>query len=834
MALLLNRGSNTIQFMLRNYFLIARRNLLKNPVFSFINVIGLSLGMAAFILIFQYISFEKSVNGFHSNLPNLYRILFEVSFQGETHTWESVPPALGPLAKDQFAEVNKYCRVIAGSGNGVVTFEKENKQEPKSFREEKIVYADGNFFQVFSFGQQIGNANGIELPNTVAISKASALKYFEQENPIGKVLTLNNQFGKTLYTVTSVYADFPANSDLQYDMVFSLQTLANPANLNGNSWASLESLDTQFIETYLLLNNTADYRSFESKLNEVKKKLRSEAEEIIRLQPMTSMHLPSSLSDYYRTSGNLKFIYILQGIAVLILVIAWFNYINLSTASAMKRAKEVGIRKVNGATKAQLIRQFLGESLLMNLGAFMIALAIVNIIQKMYNELIEKNLSLSLLTENQFWLVGLLLLVVGSLGSGAYTSFALSSFKPSETLKGIFSNSDRGQLLRKSLVVFQFTISIILIASTLVLYRQLSYMQNEDLGVKVDQLVVLSGPEVIADTTIKTRTRAFRNELNQQAFVADQSMSGSVPSAWYNYSTSGFSKTNPQPGDEKISYSIMYIDERFLPLYQIKILAGKNFTIEDCSKGFVNNEKIIINERASKLLGFESSEKAVGQLIVTNNEVIADRRKYEIVAVITDYHHQSLHKAIEPLIIYPMNNAHYFTVKISTDRVQENMKQLEKLYKQYFPGNPFEFFFVDENYNKQYKAEQQYGLIFTLASLLAIFIACLGLFGLASFTVEQRIKEIGIRKVLGASVFQISKLVSKDFFILVTISIIIATPVSWYAMNQWLQGFPYRTEITWWIFGIAGLVAVIIAIATVSSQAIKAALSNPVESLRSE
>ena len=834
MALLLNRGSNTIQFMLRNYFLIARRNLLKNPVFSFINVIGLSLGMAAFILIFQYISFEKSVNGFHSNLPNLYRILFEVSFQGETHTWESVPPALGPLAKDQFAEVNKYCRVIAGSGNGVVTFEKENKQEPKSFREEKIVYADGNFFQVFSFGQQIGNANGIELPNTVAISKASALKYFEQENPIGKVLTLNNQFGKTLYTVTSVYADFPANSDLQYDMVFSLQTLANPANLNGNSWASLESLDTQFIETYLLLNNTADYRSFESKLNEVKKKLRPEAEEIIRLQPMTSMHLPSSLSDYYRTSGNLKFIYILQGIAVLILVIAWFNYINLSTASAMKRAKEVGIRKVNGATKAQLIRQFLGESLLMNLGAFMIALAIVNIIQKMYNELIEKNLSLSLLTENQFWLVGLLLLVVGSLGSGAYTSFALSSFKPSETLKGIFSNSDRGQLLRKSLVVFQFTISIILIASTLVLYRQLSYMQNEDLGVKVDQLVVLSGPEVIADTTIKTRTRAFRNELNQQAFVADQSMSGSVPSAWYNYSTSGFSKTNPQPGDEKISYSIMYIDERFLPLYQIKILAGKNFTIEDCSKGFVNNEKIIINERASKLLGFESSEKAVGQLIVTNNEVIADRRKYEIVAVITDYHHQSLHKAIEPLIIYPMNNAHYFTVKISTDRVQENMKQLEKLYKQYFPGNPFEFFFVDENYNKQYKAEQQYGLIFTLASLLAIFIACLGLFGLASFTVEQRIKEIGIRKVLGASVFQISKLVSKDFFILVTISIIIATPVSWYAMNQWLQGFPYRTEITWWIFGIAGLVAVIIAIATVSSQAIKAALSNPVESLRSE
>ncbi len=813
--------------MLRNYFLIARRNLLKNPVFSFINVIGLSLGMAAFILIFQYISFEKSVNGFHANLPNLYRILFEVSFQGETHTWESVPPALGPLAKDKFAEVKSYCRVIAASGNGIVAYTKENTQEAKSFREEKIVYADGNFFQVFSFGQQIGNVNGIELPYTVAISKSSANKYFEKENPIGKILTLNNQFGKTLYTVTSVYNDFPANSDLQYDMVFSLQTLANPTNLNGNSWASLESLDTQFIETYLLLNTTADYLSLETKLNKAKKKLKPNAEEIIRLQPMATMHLPSSLSDYYTTAGNLKFIYILQGIAILILFIAWFNYINLSTASAMKRAKEVGIRKVNGATKTQLIKQFLGESLLMNLSAFLIALAIVNMIQKMYNQLIGKDLSLSILTENRFWLVGLLLLIAGSIGSGAYSAFALSSFKPSETLKGIFSKSDRGQLLRKSLVVFQFTISIILIASTLILYRQLNYMQSKDLGVTVDKLVVLSGPEVLGDTTFKTRTRAFKNELNQQAFVADQSMSGSVPSAWYNYSTSGFTKTNPQPGDEKINYCIIFIDERFLPLYEIKILEGKNFTQEDCAKGF--NDKIIVNERASKLFGFESADKAVGQIITAEGN-----KKYEIVGVINDYHHQSVQKSIEPLIIFPRYNPHYFTVKISTDQVQVNMKQLETLYKHYFPGNPFEYFFVDENYNKQYKAEQQYGLIFTFASLLAIFIACLGLFGLATFTVEQRIKEIGIRKVLGASAFQISKLVSKDFLILVTLSIIIATPLSWYAMNQWLQGFAYRTEITWWVFGIAGIVAVLIALITVSSQAIKAAVSNPVNSLRSE
>jgi putative ABC transport system permease protein len=353
-------------------------------------------------------------------------------------------------------------------------------------------------------------------------------------------------------------------------------------------------------------------------------------------------------------------------------------------------------------------------------------------------------------------------------------------------------------------------------------------MQTKDLGVALDKLVVLSGPEIRTDTTFKSRTNAFKNDLAQQSFVADQSMSGSVPSAWYNYSSGGFTNANPQPSDEKINYSIMYIDDRYLSLYQIGILAGKNFTAEDCSRARSSNDKMIINERASKLLGFDTAEKAVGQVVSNEN------KKYEISAVIKDYHHQSLQRAIEPLIIFPMNNAHYFTVKISTANVQANMKQLEKLYKQYFPGNPFEFFFVDENYNKQYKAEQQYGLIFTVASSLAIFIACLGLFGLAAFTVEQRVKEIGIRKVLGASVPQVTALLSKDFLVLVIVSIFIATPLSWYAMDQWLQGFAYRTEITWWIFGIAGMVAVLIALITVSSQAIKAAVSNPVNSLRSE
>lgn len=814
--------------MLQNYFTTAFRNLQKNPVFTFINLVGLSLGLSAFILIFQYVNFEKSVNGFHQNLPNLYRVLFEVSFLNETNTWESVPPAIGPLAKANFGEVDSYCRVIAGSGNGIMLYEKPGQSESKSFREDRIVYADGNFFEVFSFPTILGNAAGIKQPNTVAISQSTAIKYFEKENALGKVLTLNNQFGTTLFSVTSIYEDFPSNSDLNYDMVLSLQTLANPANLNGNDWANLESMDTQFIETYLVTKSGTDYLVLENKLNDAKKRLKPDAMELIRLQPFANMHLPQSLTDYYTTFASLKFLYILQGIAILIIVIAWFNYINLSTGSAIKRAKEVGIRKVIGASKSQLVRQFLGESLLLNLCAFFIALAIINIIQPGYNQLIDKDLSLLLLIEGRFWIIGLIIILLGSLVSGAYTSFALSSFKPAETLKGVFSKSKKGQWMRTSLVVFQFSISIVLIASTLILFRQLHYLQNKDLGMKLDQLVVLSEPELRMDTTFKSRAVGFLNELQQQAFVSDYSMSGTVPGQWYNYSGNGYTRNNPQPGDEKINYEITFIDDRYFNIYQIKLLAGKAFTTADCAVRSRDNTKMIINERAASLFGFGSASQAIGQIVINENS------KYEITAVVKDYHHLSPQRVIEPVIFFPMLNSKYFTVKISTERAQSNMASLESLYKKYFPGNPFDFFFVDEKYNQQYKSEQQYGSIFTIASTLAIFIACLGLFGLATFTVEQRVKEIGVRKVLGANISQITFLISKDFVKLVFLSIILAIPISWYGMDQWLQDFAYRIDITWWIFGVAGGIALLIALVTVSSQAIKAALSNPVHSLKSE
>jgi putative ABC transport system permease protein len=823
--------------MMRNYFTTALRNLRKNPVFTTVNVVGLSLGMAAFILIFQYISFEKSVNMFHTNLPALYRVLYENTDQGKANTITDVPPALAPFAKDQFEEVKDYCRVMDGMVNGIVSYEPAGR-DILSFREEKVALADGSFFSVFSFKTLEGNPDALKETNTVAISESTAGRYFEKENAIGKVIALNNQFGKTLYTVTSVYEDFPTNSDLQYDFVFSLQTLSNPANLNGNNWARLDNFDSQFIEAFLLVRENTDYLKLETNLNTAKNKVKPEVAAVARLQPMANIHLPESLSDYYTTSGNLGFIYILEGIALLILVIAWFNYINLSTAGALKRAKEVGIRKVIGATRKQLVRQFLGESILLNLISLLTALAIVNVLQGLYNQLIRQQLSLLIFTKDWMWMAGLIVILVGSFASGGYSAFALSAFSPSQTLKGVFGKSGKGILMRKTLVVFQFTISILLIASTLILFRQLSYMQNNNQNVNLEQLLSMTEPEVGVDSTFKRRARAFVNDLSLQSFIKDYSMSGTVPGNWYNYGTTGYTRLSPIPGDEKITYSITFIDERYLHLFGIPLSAGTNFTPEMCSKKWSEIDKIIINETAARSLGFETPEKAIGEKITNAEEAKKYEgvvvQQYEVIGVVKDYHHLSLRHAIDPIFFFPRYNSNNFTVKISTDQLQSNVAELEKLYKSYFPGNPFEFFFVNEEYNKQYQSEQQYSKLFSLASGLAIFIACLGLFGLATFTVEQRKKEIGIRKVLGANVSQITNLFSKDFLQLVFISIIIATPISWYAMEQWLQDFAYRTDITWWIFAIAGSVAVLIAVITVSSQAIKAAMSNPVDSLRSE
>lgn len=808
--------------MNKTYLKIAFRNLWRNKLYSFINIFGLAMGIAAFLLILEYVSFEKSVNRFHKNEASIYRLLNEDT---KGQTWPQVEPGWAQKAKENFPEIKEYCRFEEGIGKGIVS---RDNGKGESFRENNIGYAEGNFFSFFSFNITGGSASAFNKPNVVFISQDAAVKYFAKEDPIGKPLTLYNQFGRSVFTVAGIYS-IPVNSDIRFDMLFSLETLNNPANLNGNDWAQLDNLQSQYINTFFQLNEGADHKKVEKKLIALRDQLKKDKDGVLfRLQPLANMHLPASLSDTYQTTGNLKYVYILSVIALLILTIAWFNYINLSTANSLKRANEVGVRKVVGASRWSLVLQFLGESLLMNLIGFALAFVIVQLIQPLFNNIIGKELSLAALLYNPVWMMGLALLLLGSLLSGAYTAFSLSGFNPVETLKGKLNKTTKGAMLRKSLVVVQFSISIALLLATALIYQQLNYMQNKNLGVNTEQLLVIRGPEVGKDSTYKNRRTAFWNSIAQQSFVKDYCLSGTIPGSYYNFATSGFTQPGSKKGDELDSYSFAIIDNRYFGTYQVPLKAGRNFTEEECKVDWNDNSKVILNERAVEELGFASAEEAL------RTRIQWDERALEVIGVVRNYHHTGLQRAIDPIIFYPQSNSAYFTLRLSSDKIQGDIAKLESIYKSSFANNPFEYFFADENFNKQYTTEQQYSRLFTTASVWAIIIACLGLFGLATYTVESRTKEIGVRKVLGASVLSITKLLSKDFIKLVLVAILIASPVAWFVMNNWLQDFAYRIHISGWVFVSGAIAALVVALVTVCFQAIKAAIANPVKSLRTE
>jgi putative ABC transport system permease protein len=433
-----------------------------------------------------------------------------------------------------------------------------------------------------------------------------------------------------------------------------------------------------------------------------------------------------------------------------------------------------------------------------------------------------------LMTLNQgwFWPAAILLILAGSLLSGGYVSFILSSFKPVETIRGKLDKQPRGISLRKGLVVFQFAISVIFIIATIVLYKQLSFMKTESLGMNIDQLLVIAGPTVSSDGQAE-KNYTFKNQLKTLPFVQKVAASNNVPGRGYNFSTQDITCQNPQPGDEKKSYSMFISDEKFFDTYGISFIEGKTYNEDQALSGWANAGKVIINQKAAKQLGFPAGESIVGKKIVWGKE-------YEVIGVVKDYHHLSLHQAIDPIIYLPSVSFSYFTIKTDASNMPAKISQIKEMYKSIFPGNPYDYFFADESFDQQYKKEQDLGNLFITAALIAIFIACLGLFGLAAFSAQQRIKEIGIRKVLGASVTDITGLLSKDFLVLVIIAIVIASPIAWWGMHTWLQDFAYRTNIDWWVFVVAGLTAVFIALLTVGTQAVKAAISNPVKSLRTE
>ena len=794
--------------MLRNYLKITWRNLTRNKLFFSINSLGLAVGMAACLLILLYVAYERSYDTFHPDAGRIYRVELD-SYQNGKLAFKSATsyPAIAPTLKKDYPEVEQTARLF-DANSSVVSYQNQR------FREDNYYFADSSVFNVFHLPFVKGNpATALRGPGGVVISETTARKYFGTADPMGKTLKLD----RDAYQVRGVFRDYPKNSHLELDLLFSYFTHRDAQT----NWGWYDFF------TYVKLRPGTDPQRFEAKMRDLVMRYNGKDRGVgnkdeLLLQPLRDIHLTSHLNQEAEVNGNGGAVTVLALIAFFILAIAWINYINLATARAVDRAKEVGIRKAVGAERGQLVRQFLFESLLLNLFAGVLALFLVWVSLPAFNDLTGRLLSLDFWLRNTLWLPTLGVFLVGTLLSGLYPAFVLSGFRPVAVLKGKVLNASGGLSLRQTLIVVQFAASIVLIVGTLTVYRQLRYMQDQNLGFDPNQTLVLRGAGV-RDSTYEAKANSFKQELIRAGLAEKATASAYVPGIEILW-TNGWKRLDRAEAPYNTLYNTS-IDYDFLDTYSIKLAAGRNF-----SRQFGTDRKgVLLNETAVKLLGFNSPEDALNKQLQSGDTL-------RVVGVVKDYHQQGLRTGHWPMIIRLIpDNASFFSLKLkASDDLEAKLSGIKTRYDEFFPGNSFDYFFLDTFFNEQYKAERQFGKVCGIFAGLAIFIACLGLFALATFMAEQRTKEIGIRKVLGASVPGLVGLLSKDFLKLVVIAIAVATPLAWYAMNRWLADFAYRTDVPWWSFVMAGLLAVGIALLTVSFQAVKAALMNPVESLRSE
>jgi putative ABC transport system permease protein len=807
--------------MLKNYFKIALRNLWRNPAFSTINISGLAIGMATCLIILLFVRDEMSYDRYNDKADRIVRVVFRASIQGEKIKEANVMPPVAQTLHKEYPEVQEATRLQL-AGSPVVQY------GDKAF-EEYIGVADSNFFRVFTLPFVRGDAaTALLQPEDMVISAAIARKYFGNEDPMGKQLTIKS-WNKT-YTVTGVIDKVPANSHFHFEIFLSM---TGAPDARSQSWM------TSGFYTYLLLPAGYDYKKLEAKLpGTVKKYLgpqmnqalgmgfdefRKKGNEIgLFLQPLTDIHLHSDMTPMteIEPGGDSKYVYISMAIALFMLVIACINFMNLSTAGASKRAREVGVRKVLGSMRAELIRQFLLESIFLATMALLIALALVQLALPAFNKLAGKELVLPLLS-NPWLFPGLLLfgLVIGLL-AGSYPAFFLSSFKPVSVLKGKLDSGRRSVGLRSGLVVFQFFISITLIVSATVVYKQLQFIQHKKLGYDRDQVLVLPQTWKLGKDQGAFRQALLRNPAVIRISNSDYLPAG--PTSANNYLVC------PDGHTDDLEKALRYeVDEQYIPTLGIEMSAGRNF-----SKDFpTDSTAIILNETAMRTFGWQKDPLAH---TLTNSDNQGKRSVYHVIGVVKDFHFKSLHERISPLVMTLRGNSGTTIVKVNAKDIPVLLTSVQKQWASFHSGAPFVYAFLDERFNQTYQAEQKTGRILGIFAGLTIFVACLGLFGLATFTAEQRTKEIGIRKVLGANVSGIVSLLSKDFLKLVFIAFLIASPAAWLIMNKWLQDFAYRIPIDGWIFVWAAILALAITLVTISFQAIRAALANPVDSLRSE
>jgi putative ABC transport system permease protein len=800
--------------MFKSYLKIAWRNFRNQRFFSLINLLGLSVGMAACMVIGLYVTFEKSYDKFHTDADRIYRVELDGYQEGKL-AWRSATsyPAIAPTMKKDYPEVEDFTRLY-DANNGVVSF------GDRHFRETNFFYADSNALSFFKIGLLKGDPKtALVGTKKVVLSESTARKYFGAADPMNQMVKLDTNS----YQVTGVFKDYPKNSHLEIDLLFSYLTNSEAQT----SWGWYDFF------TYVKLRPNIDPQRLEAKLPDMLMKYngdwyrRSGKRSVLLLQPLRDIHLESHLNQEAEVNGDGRTVQFLVWVAFAILIIAWINYINLSTSRALDRAKEVGIRKVVGALRAGLIRQFIFESLLLNLLAFGVAVSLVWAFLPSFNLLTGKPLDFSQFLGTNLWINGLVIFSIGTILSSLYPAFVLSDYQPIAVLKGRFAQTTRGLKLRQTLIVVQFAASVMLIIGTLTVYKQLRYMQKQELGFNKEQTLVVHAPGV-TDASFPTRSETFKQMLKQQNLVESATGSAYVPGIEILWTTSFRRKDQSRE-----SFTTMFmtsIDNDFLDSYKIGLVAGRNF---DRSFG-TDSMAVLLNETAAKTFGFKSPEDALNKEIISGDTL-------HVVGVVKDYHQQGLKLAKDPmafLSIYrrpnALRNLNYYSLKVRAGDLPATVAAVEQQFAEAFPGNPFEYFFLDEFFNQQYKSDQQFGTVFGLFAGLAIFIASLGLLGLISFTVARRTREIGIRKVLGADTSTIVVLLTKDFMKLVLIAIVLAAPVAGYLMNDWLSGFAYRTSIGAGVFALAGVLATLIALITISFQSIKAALMNPVKSLRSE
>lgn len=811
--------------MLKNFFTLAIRNLLKRKLYSFINIFGLAIGVAVCLVILKYVEFELSYDRYHTNADNVYRTTTSAYRAGEYRGTGMISGfAQGPALLSDIPEVKRYVRTHPMYGGAVVSY-KRDTGDPSTFHEEQLQYVDSTFLDVFTCEALQGDLNtALDKPSSVVITKKMADKYFKKdEDPLGKVLKISGGWADGEYEVTAVIKDVPGNSHFLFDFLFPTHNLLqNGQYKQDNGWGW-----NNFV-TYVELNPHTDARQVEAKLPAFVDKYlgkdlaESNSKNVLKLQPIRDIHLNPGLDYESSATVSVNTIYFFLVIAIFVMTIAWINYINLSTARAMERAREVGIKKSVGAHRRQLIYQFIFESVLVNFIGVVVATGMAIGLLPVLGELVGKTLVFDF-GDYRFWAVLAGLFLFGSVVSGLYPAIVLSSFNIMEVLKGKSERAKGGFSLRKALVVFQFASSLVLIAGTFAIYRQMMFMKNQDKGLTMDQMLVVNGPSVVEQNTVRERLKSLKNQLKELPGVLSVATSAAIPGGGHNWGT-GMRRDGTQQEESKDG-KIVWIDPDFVDTYGITLLAGKKFDPAVSS----SMRAVLINEAALKTFGLGTAEEAIEKRMIIGGDTT------EILGVLKNYHWASLKTEHTPWLFKADTiSGKYYTVHINSANMQATVAKIEALYKEAFPGNPFDYYFLDDFFNSQYKGEQQFGKVFSLFSMLAIVIACLGLWGLASFTTAQKLKEIGIRKVLGASVGSIMSLLSWQFFKLVLIASVIAIPLTWYGISLWLGGFAFRIGLQWDLFVVPVVILSVIALGTVSLQIFRGANINPAKILRTE